>query len=328
MTQVFLTGISGFLGSWLAELLLSRGYHLIAPVRRKASWTGIIHPCLELIEGSLFDDYSEALRKVQTVIHSAAETRQELPRYAPYWQTNCSATIQLFNTARLCGVKTFLFVSTANTIGHGSENSPGEETSQVRYPFNRSLYATSKLEAETYLLHNNQSTRVVILNPGFMIGPSHRKGGSNRIIHMGCRKKVIFYPPGGKSFVHVKDVAEGVLKALEKGENGEKYLMVNENLSYREFFTMLNQVTLYSPLMISIPEIILQGLGYVGNMLRALGIKIAWSSTNMKILCTKNFYSNRKSVQELGISYTPVSEAICDFLKEPQRHQGTKLTRS
>jgi nucleoside-diphosphate-sugar epimerase len=315
MKQVFLTGITGLLGSGLADLLLSRGYHLIAPVRRKASCTDMVHPNLQLIEGSLFDDYSEYLRNVETVIHAAAETRQDLPRYTPYWQTNCNATIQLFNSARMCGVKTFIFVSSANTIGHGPEDDLGNETKKISYPFNKSFYAKSKLEAEMVLVANSKEMRTVIINPGFMIGPCRKQAGSNRIIRMGLRKKLLFYPPGGKSFVHVRDVAEAVLSAIEKGINGEKYLVVNENMTYRQFFTQVNRATEGLPLMIKIPPFVLKSLGLAGDLLRGLGVHTEWCSVHMDILCIKNFYSNRKSVQELGIKYTPVSEAIHDYLK-------------
>jgi nucleoside-diphosphate-sugar epimerase len=328
MKQLFLTGITGLLGSGLADLLLSRGYHLIAPVRRKASCTDMVHPNLQLIEGSLFDDYSEYLRNVETVIHAAAETRQDLPRYSPYWQTNCNATIQLFNSARMCGVKTFIFVSTANTIGHGPEDDLGNETKKISFPFNRSFYAKSKLEAEMYLVANNNEVRTVIINPGFMIGPGGKQAGSNRIIRMGLRKKLLFYPPGGKSFVHVRDVVQAIHSAMEKGISGENYLIVHENLSYRQFFEQENRVARQSPAMIGIPSGILKFMGSAGNLMRRLGVRTEWCSVHMDILCTRNFYSNRKSVRELGIKYTPVSKAIHEYIKEPPRHEGTKMTQS
>lgn len=319
MKRVFLTGITGLLGSGLAELLLSRGYHVIAPVRQKSTCTDLTHPNLKLIEGSLFDDYSEKLQQVDTVIHAAAETRQDLPRYTPYWQTNCSATIQLFNSAHMSGVQNFIFVSSANTLGHGSEKECGDEKKKISAPFDRSFYALSKLEAEKYLLANNKGMKTVIINPGFMIGPGRNQSGSNRIIRMGLRKKLLFYPPGGKSFVHVRDVTEAIRIAMEKGIDGEKYLIVNENLTYRQFFTELNQTTGRSPVMIKIPPLVLKSLGIPGDLLRRLGIHTEWCSVHMDILCTRNFYSNGKSVRELGISYTPVSEAIHDYIKEPQR---------
>lgn len=312
--KVFLTGINGLLGTNLAICLLEKGYEVRGLLRDRSRYKGPFNSRLELVEGSLTDDLASLLSDTDVVIHAAAETRQHLLYYADYQSVNCDATIQLMYAAIQSGVRKFVFVSTTNTLGHGSINALGDEQKQVRFPFSASFYARSKLEAEQTLLRHKSEIDVIIVNPGFMIGAYDSKPSSGRIILMGLDKKIIFYPEGGRSFVHVKDVAKGIISSLERGINGEKYLLVNENLTYKEFYSKLNDLTHQNSLMIKIPRFILMLLGYGGDILRRLGIPLNISSVNMMTLCVKNFYSNQKSVQELGMDYQPVENAISDAL--------------
>jgi len=314
MKKIFVTGITGLLGSNLVSDLLGKGYKVKGLVRDKTAYAGPSHPNLELVEGTLFDDFTRLLEEMDIVIHAAAETRQNLLHYSEYWRINCNTTIQLFSSAVYCKVKTFVFVSTANTLGYGTESEPGDETGKIRYPFSRLAYAKSKLEAEEYLLKNNRDINVLIVHPGFMLGPMVSRPGSGRIVRMGWKKRIIFYPPGGKSFVHVKDVSVAICTLIEKGKNGNKYLIVNENLSYSGFFTKLNRITHQTPVMVRIPVPIMRMIGCGGDFLRLLGVKSSLSSVNMKILCVSNFYSNKKSVSELNIEYRSIDQAIRDSI--------------
>jgi len=284
MKRVFVTGITGFLGANVLLKLLKDGYFVIALVRKKDNYLGEENENLQLIEGDLFTDISSFLKDVDYFIHIAAETNQNLLNYEDYKKINYEATVHLFSQSVACGVKKFLFVSTANTLGFGNLEQLGNEEIRQQYPFNQSFYAKSKLETENYLLQNNDLTQVIILNPTFMIGAYDTKPSSGKIIFWGWKKKIIFYPKGGKNFVHAEDVADGILKAIEQGKNGEKYILANENLKYKEFFQKLNSLTNQKPIMIPIPDFILILIGFAGDFLRFFKIKTNLSSVNMKDL--------------------------------------------
>ncbi|MEC3908121.1 NAD-dependent epimerase/dehydratase family protein [Tamlana sp. 2201CG12-4] len=314
MKRIFVTGVSGLLGTNLCHDLLNQGYLVTGLVRNKHSFKGKQHDNLKLLEGSLFDDFSSLLRRIDIVIHAAAATDQGLVDYSAYWKINCNATIQLYNTAIMANVKRFIFVSTANTLGFGSLKAPGSEYKKMNPLFKQSYYAKSKLEAENYLLKNKHNIEPIIVNPTFMLGAYDSKPSSGKIVLMGWKKQIIFYPPGGKNFVHVKDVSLGIISAISQGISGEKYLLANKNLSYKKFFKTLNTITGQSPIMIRIPKSLLIATGYFGNILRRLHIKSSLSLTNMKILCIENYFSNTKSMTQLNISYQPVENAITDAI--------------
>ena len=235
--------------------------------------------------------------------------------------------MNLFTHAELMGVQKFLFVSTANTLGFGNTAFLGSEKAPKLYPFTRSFYAQSKLEAEDYLLKNGKNTDVIIVNPTFMIGAYDSKPSSGKIIFWAWKKKLIFYPKGGKNFVHVEDAANGIVKAVENGKNGEKYLLANQNLSYKEFFKKVNRITRQNPIMIPIPNKLLSFLGLIGDGLRKLKIKTDLCSAHMKALQIYNYYSNQKSIKELGVQYQPIDKAIEDavqyFIENPVRNKKT-----
>lgn len=309
---IFVTGASGLLGINVCNALLTEGYKVKALVRNKARFKGDLHKNLTLIEAELLSDLSYALYNVDAIIHTAAITKQNLEP-DEYLETNFFATAKILNTAISCAVKRFIFVSTANTIGYGSLNNPGHEILPAENIFLRSGYAQSKAKAEAYVLKQKEKIDVIIANPTFLLGAFGSKSGSGKIVLLGYKKKIIFYPTGGKNFVHVTDVANGILQLITKGRNGEKYLLANENLSYKTFFNMLNTITGQKPVMIRIPNVLLMLLGNAGSFLsKWFNIKTSINHVNMKILCISNYYTNAKSIKELQLHYQPVAKAIAD----------------
>ncbi|WP_276875805.1 NAD-dependent epimerase/dehydratase family protein [Chryseobacterium joostei] len=315
MKNVFVTGATGLLGTNVIIKLLKDGYTVIALVRKKSNYLGEENENLKLVEADFSSDLSTFLKETDCVIHIAAETRQNLLSYDDYRKVNYEMTANLITQAAACGVKRFLFISSANTLGYGDEKQLGNEQKEQKYPFTKTFYAQSKLEAENFLLQNHKNIDVIILNPTFMIGAYDTKPSSGKLIFWAWKKKLIFYPKGGKNFVHVEDAANGVVVAIDKGSNGERYLLASENLSYRDFFKKVNRITGQNPMMIPIPNRALSLLGLIGDGLRMLKVKTGLSTSNMNALQICNYYSNQKSVEKLGIQYQSIDNAIEDAVQ-------------
>ncbi|WP_430811239.1 MULTISPECIES: NAD-dependent epimerase/dehydratase family protein [unclassified Carboxylicivirga] len=314
MKSVFVTGINGLLGTNLVNFLLKSGFKVFGLVRHINSYQGMQSEHLKIIRGTLFDDHTTVLSKVDYVIHIAAVTAQNILSETYYWRVNTNATKQLYQNAIKCNVKKFVFVSSANTIGYGSKEKPGSEEMSWRQPFCDSIYAQSKKLAENHVLSGKCRMKTIVVNPTFMLGAFDTKPSSGKIVLMAWKKKMVFYPPGGKNFVHVEDVAKGILYALQKGRNRNRYLLSNENLSYYEFFQKLNRVCQQKPVMVKVPKVILLALGHLGDFLRRANVATSLSSVNMRTLCINNYYTNHKSASELDLSYQPVDKAIEDAI--------------
>lgn len=310
MKRIFLTGITGLLGTNLANRLQTEGYEITAIVRDAKRYLGETSEKLHLIEKDLFDDYDEYLKNIDIVIHIAAVTATNLTRYADYERINYQATVRLFEKAMEYKVSSFIYISSANTIGYGDFVNPGTEEKPIRKPFAGQFYAQSKLKAESYIIQANKSLELRILNPTFMIGPNDSKPSSGKIILRALHKSIVFYPPGGKSFVSVKDVVEAIIQSFTYGENNERYLISGENMSYIRFYRMLRGITHDSQIFIRVPEFVLMILGFFGSFFRFFGIKTNLSISNMKSLCIRNYYSNFKSIRDLDLSYSYLDDAV------------------
>lgn len=308
--KVFVTGVTGLLGTNLVNQLLADHYHVVGLLRNPARYIGRQSENLRLLKGDLCDDFSNELHDVETVVHIAAQTAQNILNYEPYRKVNYEATKSIYRAAVNAGVRRFIFISTANTSGFGSKENLGFEEHAMRKPFTQSFYALSKKEAEDFLLNQNDDIEIKILSPTFMLGANDVKPSSGRIIQMGLGKKILFYPPGGKNFVDVRDVVQAIIKSFTQGKDKDKWLICNENLSYKAFFSKLNQVNGQNPLMIKIPKSLLLGIGFLGDLMRKLKVKTDLCSTNMQSLCIYNYYTNEKSKQDLGVKYTEITQAI------------------
>ncbi|WP_353183753.1 NAD-dependent epimerase/dehydratase family protein [Parapedobacter lycopersici] len=312
--NVLVTGANGLLATNIIVQLLAQDYGVTGLIRDPRKFLLPAHPKLQLIPGDITD--SACVMRVAAncdyIIHCAASTSQNLLRYADYSLINVTGTEHIIQAAIANGIKRVVYVGTANTFGYGSLTTPGDETLPPREPFASAWYAKSKLEGQYVAMSATGNIEVVVVSPTFMLGPYDSKPSSGAIIRMGYGKRVVFHPPGGKNFVHVDDVARGTVEALTAGKSGEAYLLAGENLSYRQFFSLLAQQTNQRTLLVCLPKLLLIGIGYIGDLLRTIGIKTALSSTNMKILCVHNYYTNRKAREELHISFRPVAQAIDD----------------
>lgn len=312
--RVLVTGANGLLGTHVIQQLLEKGYAVNGLLRNKDKFLLPEHINLELVEGDLRNQtiVNKALKGCDAVIHCAAITAQNLIHYSDYYETNVSGTEMILKAAIENNIKRIVYVSSANTLGHGTKEVPGNEQNPARKPFTNSFYAKSKREAQKLLLSASDRIDVVILNPSFLIGAYDSGFGSGRIIRMGYGKRVIFCPSGGKNFVNASDAAHGIITALEKGTNTANYLLTGENLTYASFFTKLAAVQSKKPLLITLPPMLLLPIGAAGSLLRFFGVKTAVSITNMQILCTGNYYSNQKAVDELGVRFVQIEKGITE----------------
>ncbi|SEL26306.1 NAD-dependent epimerase/dehydratase family protein [Parapedobacter koreensis] len=314
--NVLVTGANGLLATNTILALLARGYRVRGLIRDTKKFLLPPQDGLALAIGDITDAASlaRAVGGCDYIIHSAATTDMGLLHYEDYHRINVMGTEQVIQAALAHGVKKIVYVSTANTFGYGSLQQLGDETRPMKAPFSEAWYARSKAEGERLILAAKDRIAVTVVNPTFMIGAYDGKPSSGAIIQMGYGKKVVFHPPGGKNFVHVADAAEGVIRALERGENGAAYLLAGENLSYRDFFKKLASHSPSQPLLVAVPRPVLRAAGYLGDALRTLGIRTALSSVNMKILCICNYYSNSKAQQELGVVFRPIDAGIDDAI--------------
>lgn len=313
--KIAITGANSFLGTNVVLELLARGVEVHAIVRNSNSTLDNSNG-VTIFKGNVLDvnNMAECAAGCDAIIHIAAITDQSLLHYSQYRDFNVGALESVIEAARQKGVKKVVFVSSSNTIGNGTLEKPAYESTPLLKPYSEQFYARSKVEAEAKL---RAATDIdgVIVNPCFMLGPYDQKPSSGAMIMMGYKKRLIFATPGGKNVVDVRSAAMAVCNAVEKGKKGENYLLAGENISIRDFYRLQNRITGSKGAVIVFPRFLLMGVGYLGDLVRFMGVRTQVSSMNIRSICVRESYSGEKAERELGMPRTSVEVAIGDAIE-------------
>ena len=235
MNKVLVTGATGFVGSALVRALLKRGEEVHILVRQK----GPDYPNLEGLpvhahhgEIQSVESLRNAMRGIDTVYHAAA-----VYQFYPWWRKkepaiykiNVQGTQNILSCAASLGIKKLVYTSSIITIG----KSPRGEVSNEETPFSQaqlvSHYARSKYEAEALVLAAaRKGFPAVVVNPGVVVGARDQKPTpSGEIIVKFLNRSYPGYFDADWCFADVDDVAEGHIRACEKGRVGERYILCN-----------------------------------------------------------------------------------------------------
>lgn len=317
--RILLLGSTGLLGHNVLHSLLDGGHSVVALVRDAKVLADVAaNPALTIVKGSLLD--LETLRVAaggcDAIVNCAGTTDMSLLNYNDYVPVNKTLVECILEVMDEEGIKTFVHTSSANTIGFGSKQKPGVETDDIRAPFSRSLYAQSKLEAEKLLAWDAQQhpdRHIIILNPGFMIGPFDFKPSSGKLMLAAYRRRLMACPCGGKSFVAVRDVAAAAVNALTMGTSGERYLLTGNDMSLSDFYALQARICGYSQRLLVLPRWLVALAGRVGDLLRWMGVATQLSTRNVRQLMVMEYYSSGKAQRELDFTTSSLENAIADF---------------
>lgn len=318
--RVLITGANGLLGANVAHLLFRKGERVLLFVRLNADLTGVKDLPCEIIYGDIqdADAVANAVAQADAVVHSASTTDMSPHPFSFYESINVNGTKNIIRALLASPGKRLIYVSTANTFAPGSKEVPGTELNGFSFFDYNSGYINSKYIAQQLVLESVERDNLdaVIVNPTFILGAYDAKPSSGKIILYGLRSGVTWCPPGGKNFVSALDVAGSIRAALYSGKKGHCYLLAGENLSYKEFFGLLNDVTGKKSRLFVIPKFMMYIGGVMGSILNALNFsKASFNLTTAKLLSIDNYYSGMKGQKEFGIETNPVRDAIKQALE-------------
>jgi dihydroflavonol-4-reductase len=232
--RVFVTGGTGFIGKRLVARLREEGDEVVAVVRSPSKATPLADLGCELVQVSLVEH--EALRSavqgVDAVIHAAGAYKVGIPaseRPAMY-EANVRATEAVLDAAAEAGVPRVVYVSTVNAFG----NTHGEVVDETyRRPVTEPF--VSYYDETKYLGHVAaedriaQGASVVIAMPSAVYGPGDHSQLGQQLRQAGAGTlPFVSLPKLGASFVHVDDVADGLVRVLRQGRDGRSYVIGGE----------------------------------------------------------------------------------------------------
>ncbi|MDY5969535.1 MAG: NAD-dependent epimerase/dehydratase family protein [Bacteroidales bacterium] len=330
--KVLLLGGTGLLGNNVWRLLLGQGHEVTLLVRErgKIDWRDVAEEQRRrtaVIEGSMLDAASlfKAATGCEAMVNCTGCTDMGLLRYEDYLPANRDICRLLVETMERSGTSRLVHVSTANTVGYGTPERVADENEPMGEPFASSFYAKSKKEGEVFLQNyaaRHPEKHVVIVCPGFMVGGYDTKPSSGKLLLAAYRKPLMVCTKGGKSFVHVKDVATATANAIWLGTSGKKYLLTGDNLSMEEFYALEARVMGYRQHMVRLPNWVALAVAKVGDALRYAGVGTQLSTNNVRQLLIREYYDASSSVSELKMPRTSLEEAIKDFFARRGKGSG------
>lgn len=319
--KAFVTGSTGLLGNNLIRLLRQQGHEVKALVRSPEKARKLLPEDVEIVTGDMenVDAFKSALAGSDVLFHTAAYFREY---YGPgdHWGTleriNVRGTINILEAAEKAGVKKVIYVSSSGVIGARRDGKPSDETTPPDAPVMQNLYFRSKVLAEQAIAEFQKTHALPIIQilPTAMFGPGDAAPtGAGQLVLDFVTRKLAAIPPGGFNSVDVRDVAQAMVNAVERGKNGERYIINNRFYTIAEMANLLTKMT-------SVPAPQMR-LSYPMALAYAYFSEARARLTNTQTLVTVNAIrtlnmrfdvSAAKAIRELGITIRPFEETLRD----------------
>lgn len=310
-----ITGATGFIGSHIARKLVERGEKVKILLRKTSRTSNIDDIEAERIYGDILDSDSvrNALKGCDTLYHTAGFVSFRKADYRKMEDINVMGTANVLSAALEAGVKKAVYTSSVAAIGVDPRGGLANEEATFTLEHEGIQYLNTKYYAEKEAVRfYEKGLPVVIVNPSVVIGPGDIYLSSTAFILWYCNKRFPGYMDGTLNIVDVDDVADGHLLALEKGKPGERYILSNKNLSLRELFNLLQEVTGIPSPKIKIPYFIAYASAYLVE--RIIGLSFPNFSTmdvdSVKLSKYVWYVDNSKAKKELGFEPKHVEESI------------------
>ena len=316
MTNILITGASGFIGSYIVEEALRRGMNVWAAVRRSSSRAYLTDQRINFIELNLSfkDELVHQLSDLQLdyVVHAAGVTK--CVNSEDFYRINTDGTKNLVSALILLGMplKKFVDLSSLSIYGPVREQQPYTEILDTDTPQPNTAYGKSKLLSEQYLDSFNNFP-FVVLRPTGVYGPRERDYFMMAKSIKAHTDFAVGYKPQDLTFVFVLDVVQAVFLAMEKGMPGRKYFISDGNVYSSRAFSDLIRHELGNPWLIRIkaPIWLLRIITMIGDHIGRLTGKVsALNNDKYNIMRQRNWRCDiSPAINELG--YRPQYPLEC-----------------
>jgi dihydroflavonol-4-reductase len=315
--RVFVTGGTGFVGKPTVERLVEGGHEVRCLVRRTSRTSELEALGCELTHGDVTDKASvlEGMRGCEWGVNLANVYSFWEPDKGAYRRVNVEGTRNVMEAALETGLSKVAHVSTLVVWGKPPQSPFDERTPEGPERFTE--YARTKYEGDEVVweLYRQKGLPVVVLYPGAVLGPDDPKSTGQYVRDLIERRAPArIFEDSAFTFVHVDDVALAIVRALEKeGNEGEKYLVGKHSLTMGEFTRMVSEISGVPPPKMRLPgPLVMAGAALVTKAADLTGRPpLSGMSTDMMRNIREGVvFDGSKSERELGLTYTPIREAL------------------
>jgi dihydroflavonol-4-reductase len=331
--MILVTGATGHIGNVLVRKLIEKGEKVRALIWRGEDTTPIQGLEVEQVIGDVLDPGSleAAFQGVEKVFHLAGVISILPGDNSPVQRINVEGTRNILAAARAAGVQRLVYTSSIHAIHRPplgvliDETLPFDPNNSYG-PYDRSK-AEASLEVQKAVA---EGLDAVIVCPTGVIGPyDYRRSEMGSVISDAAMGKPSPYVDGAYDFVDVRDVADGMILADEKGRKGENYILSGQRISVRYLLDTVREVTGKAFTCIKIPLRVAKLMaGFTPAYYRWSKTKPRFTAYSLDVLQSNSTISHAKATLELGYRPRTLYESIKDtarwFLEQGQgHHQST-----
>lgn len=318
--MVFVTGGTGLVGSHLLMELAALKEPVKALYRNNIPASLIHLQHVEWVSGDLLDiqGLETLLEGVTKIYHCAAMVSFKAADKAAMMQFNINGTTNLVNAAILCNVKKLVFVSSVAALGQVKNEAQLDENLYWDQHSQKSVYGKTKYLSEMEVWRGmGEGLEVAIVNPGIILGESDWNKGSSAIFKS-VYNEFPWYTEGVTGFVDVVDVARAMVGLMESNISGERFILSNVNLSYKQILTMIARGFGKNPPHKKVNPI-LAAIVWRWEAVKSFftGKDPLVTKETTATAMTRRYFDNKKLLQQLpGFTYTAIEttiERICMF---------------
>jgi dihydroflavonol-4-reductase len=231
--KYLVAGATGFLGTHVVAALEEAGHEVVRFARSSGG---------DILDGA---SVRAAATGCDGAFHCAGKVSRRREDAEALYRVHVEGTRTLLAACEAAGVRRVVLASTSGTVAV-SERADQVATEDDAAPIGiiaRWPYYRSKLFAERFALERPGPLEVVSVNPSLLLGPGDVNGSSTEDVRLFLEGTIPAVPAGGLSFVDARDAADAMLRAMDRGRPGQRYLVGACNLTVREFFARLGRVS-------------------------------------------------------------------------------------
>jgi len=314
------TGATGHIGNVLVRLLLERGEKVRAMLMPGEDPSPLQGLEVEIVEADVLDYQSllKAFDQIDVVYHLAGII-SILPGKQPMVQAvNVLGTRNAIQAAQSSGVNRMVYTSSIHALTRVPHGVLIDETVPFDPAHAISSYDASKASASLEVLDACQhGLNAVIVCPTGVIGPfDFRRSEMGQLILDCVEQKPMLYVDGAYDFVDVRDVAEGLILAGEKGRCGESYILSGERIEVPDIIKIVQEIMGKHLFSLKIP---LRLANLSANITpfyyRLTHNRPRFTSYSLATIASNSVISHAKARLELGYFPRPLRESLQDTVK-------------
>ena len=320
--KVLVTGGNGFIGSVVVRTLVAEGHDVRCLLRPTSQTDRLGDTPYERALGDVRDAASveAAIDGCDAVIHMASLSAWDQIDSPLMDEVVVGGTRHVLAAAQARPGTRVVFVSSILAVNGSTKPQEFDEQAQWTVSDQRLSYSRCKREAEGMCRRAvDDGVEVVIVNPGEVYGPNDTALITACNLIDFAKSTPVLVCNGGTSIVYVDDVALAIVRALERGRSGERYILGGDNLTVKQLAELCLQLLGKRMVIVRVPNRVIELLTRVATRFK---IPLPYNPHVIPYATKYWWVSSAKAQRELGVQFRSARDTLAptlDWLKQTGR---------